>query len=477
MKNNASMAYAVMLIIGDFLALLAAFSVAYILRVKIDERPLIEQITARDYFFAFFSVLPLWIIVHSFIGLYNQRVYEKRFNELGKLFVGSILGILVVIGYNFVTDGELFPARLVPVYGLLLGFGFLVLFRTIARLVRRYMYAYGIGVSNILIIGDTDKSVELADAIKETKFTGQYVLGIVGKKYGNFKHYDDFNTAISKITKPIHGVIQTELYKNQEKNDEILRFTQVNHASYRFVPGNSNLFVGNIEVELFAGQIPMIAVHQTALIGWGRIAKRLFDLILSIILIIVSSPIMLIVAILVKLTDPKGPILMRGKQQNRLTRFNYVFKVYKFRSHYAKYDGKTDEEVFKMVGKPELIEEYRKNGDKLDNDFRVTPLGRFLRRTSLDELPQLFNVFKGDISLVGPRALIPKELNQYEKKHTILSVKSGLTGLAQISGRRSISFDERRKLDTYYVQNWSFWMDIVILIKTFKTVVNGFFEP
>ncbi len=185
---------------------------------------------------------------------------------------------------------------------------------------------------------------------------------------------------------------------------------------------------------------------------------------------------MLLIAIVIKLTDPKSPVLMRGVQQRRLTRFNNVFNVYKFRSHYAKYDGKTDTEVFVMIGKPELIVEYRKNGDKLDNDFRVTPLGKFLRRTSLDELPQLYNVLRSDISLVGPRALIPEELNAYEKKHTILSVKSGLTGLAQVSGRRNISFEERRKLDTYYVQNWSFWMDIVILIKTIRTILSGFFE-
>ncbi len=470
------MAYAILLIIGDFLALIAAFTVAYILRVKVDTRPLIEQITAKDYIIAVLTVLPLWILVHAFIGLYTQKVYEKRFVELGRLLVGSILGILVVIGYNFVTDGEIFPARLVPVYGLILGFSFLVLFRTFARLARRWLYAYGVGVSNVLIVGDTKKSNEIAEAIANTLATGQHVLGIVGSSSNTFKTFPDFKTALSKIDRPIHGIIQTELYKEQDKNDEVLRFAQVNHASYRFVPGNSDLFVGNIQVELFAGQIPMIAVHQTALIGWGRIAKRLFDFIVSGFFLILLSPLLVILAILVKLTDHRGPVFMRGTAQRRLTRHNNVFKVYKFRSHYAKYDGKTDKQVFEMIGKPELLEEYRKNGDQLDNDFRVTPLGRFLRKSSLDELPQLINVFKGDISLVGPRALIPEELNAYEKKHTILSVKSGVTGLAQINGRRSISFEERRKLDTYYVQNWSFWMDIAILIKTIRTVIDGFFE-
>lgn len=476
MKNNASMAYAILLIIGDFLALIAAFSVAYILRVKVDTRPLVEQISAIDYFIAVLAVLPLWILVHSFIGLYTQKVYEKRFVELGRLFVGSVLGILVVIGYNFITDGEIFPARLVPVYGLILGFSFLVLFRTFARLIRRWLYVYGIGVSNVLIVGNTKKSIEIADAIANTAATGQKVLGIVGIESKNYKYYPDFSSALSSIGQPIHGIIQTELYKDQSKNDAVLRFSQVNHASYRFVPGNSDLFVGNIQVELFAGQIPMIAVHQTALIGWGRIAKRIFDLLISSIGMVILSPLLLLIAILVKLTDFRGPVFMRGRAQRRLTRHNNVFKVYKFRSHYAKYDGKTDKEVFDMIGKPELLEEYRKNGDQLDNDFRVTPLGRFLRKSSLDELPQLINVFKGDISLVGPRALIPEELNAYEKKHTILSVKSGVTGLAQINGRRSISFDERRKLDTYYVQNWSFWMDIAILIKTIRTVIDGLFE-
>lgn len=476
MKNNASMAYAILLIIGDFLALIAAFGVAYILRVKVDTRPLIEQITARDYIVAVLTVLPLWILVHAFIGLYTQKVYEKRFVELGRLLVGSILGILVVIGYNFVTDGKIFPARLVPVYGLILGFSFLVLFRTFARLARRWLYAYGVGVSNVLIVGNTKKSIEIAKAIANTLATGQHVLGIVGSSSNTFKTFPDFKTSLSKIDRPIHGIIQTELYKEQDKNDEVLRFAQVNHASYRFVPGNSDLFVGNIQVELFAGQIPMIAVHQTALIGWGRIAKRLFDFIVSGFFLILLSPLLVILAILVKLTDHRGPVFMRGPAQRRLTRHNNVFKVYKFRSHYAKYDGKTDKQVFDMIGKPELLEEYRKNGDQLENDFRVTPLGRFLRKSSLDELPQLINVFKGDISLVGPRALIPEELNAYEKKHTILSVKSGVTGLAQINGRRSISFEERRKLDTYYVQNWSFWMDIAILIKTIRTVIDGFFE-
>ena len=179
---------------------------------------------------------------------------------------------------------------------------------------------------------------------------------------------------------------------------------------------------------------------------------------------------MLIIALIIKLSDPKGPVLFR---QQRLTRFNNVFAVFKFRSMKADFSGMSPEEAFAKMGKPKLAQTYRNNGDFLAKDPRITPIGRFIRKSSLDELPQLFNVIKGELSLVGPRALVPEELNQYAKRHAILSVKSGITGLAQISGRRDIDFDERRRLDIYYVQNWSFWMDVSILIRTIRAVLGG----
>lgn len=469
MKNNASLVYSLLLVVGDFLALVAAFSAAYILRVKFDTRPLIEQIPAMTYFFASLTVLPLWILVHSFIGLYSQDIYEKRFSELGRLMMGSFVGILVVIGYDFVSPDDLFPARLVPVYGLVLGFSFLVLFRTLARLVRRTLFRYGVGISNILIVGDTEASEDIVEAIRNTKSTGQRVLGVIGRQVAGLNHYASFSDAVSRLRRPIHGIIQTELYKNQDKNNEILRFSQENHAAYRFVPGNTDLFVGNIAVELFAG-LPVVAIHQTALIGWGRIAKRVFDLVLTVTILFFIWPFMLLIALLIKISDPKGPAFFRHK---RLTRFNREFGLLKFRTHKAAINNIPDEVAFEKIGRPELYKEYVANGYVLKNDPRITRIGRFLRKTSLDELPQFFNVLKGDISLVGPRALVPAEINTYKKKHAILSVKSGITGLAQVSGREDIDFEERRKLDTYYVQNWSFWGDIVILLKTLRVVFTG----
>lgn len=468
MKNNASLAYSLLLIFGDFLALLAAFSVAYILRVKFDERSLINQIPAWDYFRAVATVLPLWILVNAFIGLYSQEVFEKRFSEFGRLFIGSIMGILVVIGYDFVSDTALFPARLVPVYGLILGFSFLVLFRTIVKIVRRMLFKYGIGISNVLIIGNTEATLDMVDAIRNTKQTGQYVLGTVGKYHGYVRQYSSFTEALEKIRKPIHGIIQTELFSDEDKNNEILRYAHEHHASYRFVPGNTDLFVGNITVDLYAG-LPVVAVHQTALIGWGRVVKRIFDLIVSALLLVLLSPVFLVLAILQKLADPRADVFFR---QTRLTRYNREYTCYKFRTLIPKYNGLLPEEGFELMGKPELAKEFRAKGDFLPHDPRLSKLGRFMRKTSLDELPQIYNVLKGDISLVGPRTLVPRELNAYEKKHAILSVKAGITGLAQVSGRKDIDFDERRRLDIYYVQNWSFWNDLAIILKTFRKIIT-----
>ena len=465
MKNNATFAYALLLIVGDFFALLLAFVVSYILRVKLDPRPLIEQIPALTYLWAFIFVLPLWVMVHGAIGLYDPRVYEKRFTEIGRLFVGSFIGILVVIGYNFVSNGRLFPARLVPVYGLLLGFVMLLTFRTVARAARHLLFRLGIGISNVLVIGHTPATEDLIESIRNTRTTGFKVIGTVGTAIHGIRHFASFQDAATSHN--AHAIIQTELYSDQDKNTEILNFAQQNHLSFRFIPGNSDLFVGNIEVELFANQ-PVIAVHQTALIGWGRIAKRLFDLVVGTMLLVITSPLLVLIALINYVSS--GGVFFR---QTRLTRFNNKFRVYKFRSQYKKYDGTTPEEAFTMMGKPELAKKYRENGDYLPDDPRVTPFGRFLRATSLDELPQLFNVLHSDLSLVGPRALVPEELSTYEKRHAILSVKSGLTGLAQVSGRRNINFEERRKLDMYYVQNWSFWLDIVILIKTVRVVFTG----
>lgn len=476
MKNNTSLAYNVCLVIGDFLALVIAFVVAYILRVTLSHVPISSHVQAVTYISILVTILPFWILIFALLGLYNAKIHEKRFSEFGRLVIGSLIGILLVIGYSYMANVMIFPARLVTVYGFLLAFLFVLLFRTIARGIRRDLFNYGIGINNVLIIGDTRLTHELVNSLSQTAATGYRVVGVVGgSKHPldtSLKHqiFTDFQSAIAGVNPAPHTIVQTELYAASIKNDEILVYAQEHHIDYRFVPGNSELFVGNIDVELFQS-IPVIAVNQTALVGWGRVVKRVFDLVFGGLALLVASPFMLLIALTIKLSG-SGAVFFR---QTRLTRNNQEFKVYKFRTVKSAYNGLSPEQAFAKMGKPELAAQYRKNGDFLGRDPRFTAFARFLRTTSLDELPQLINVVKGDISLVGPRALVPHELAVYQKRHAILSVKSGMTGLAQVSGRRDISFDERRKLDLYYVQNWSFWNDLVIITRTVWIVLfhNG----
>lgn len=474
MKNNASLIYNACLIVGDFLALVAAFVAAYILRVKLDPRPLLEPIPALPYLGIFLTVLPFWILIFALMGLYNSSIYEKRFKELGRLLVGSFIGLLFLVFWNFISSEPIFPARLVPVYGFTLAFVFLVLFRNLARFIRTALFSYDIGLTHVLIVGNTEMTRELSNTLAGHR-SGYKVVGVVGsKRFVDHAHMPVFASFKQFLEKgepgTLHGIIQTELYSDEAKNAEILTYAQEHHINYRFVPGNTELFVGNIEVELFRSSVPVIVVHQTALFGWGRIVKRLSDLILGGLLVIIASPVLLIAALAIKLSDPHGSVFFR---QTRLTRFNRTFKVFKFRTVKSAYNGLSPEEAFRKMGKPELIDLYRKGGDQIPNDPRFSRFSRFLRKTSLDELPQIFNVIRGDISLVGPRALVPEELALYKKRHAILSVKSGMTGLAVVSGRRDINFEERRKLDLYYAQNWSFWLDMTILAKTVRAVLSS----
>ena len=475
MKNSATLVYNAFLVVGDFLALLLAFVGAYVLRVTLSDVPIVNPVASKTYLGIFLGLLPFWIIIFALLGLYNNNIYEKRFSELGRLLIGSFVGLLFVIFWDFISVKSIFPAKLVPIYGFALAFVLLVIFRNLARFIRGVLFSYDIGLTNVLIVGNTHIARELVELLVDSKHSGYRIVGVVSnsdhikKTYPEIKTFSSFEEAKSKLgAQNIYRIIQTELYADEAKNQEVLEFAQTNHIGYRFTPGNSELFVGNIDVELFRSSMPVIAVHQTALLGWGRIAKRLFDILVSLILIILSSPIMLIVAI-ANLVSGKSVFF----RQTRLTRFNQKFKLIKFQTLRNTYNGMSPEEGFTKMGKPELIKQYRENGDYLTSDPRYGKLGRFLYKTSLDELPQLFNIFKGDLSLVGPRALVPEELDQHEKRHAILSVKSGLTGLAVVSGRRGINHEERRQLDMYYVQNWSFWMDIVILIKTVRAVLSG----
>ncbi|MGH7234461.1 MAG: hypothetical protein ACREF7_03400, partial [Candidatus Saccharimonadales bacterium] len=283
MKNNASLIYNVFLVVGDFLALVGAFSIAYILRVTISHRHITTPIKAIAYLETFLVLLPFFILFFALLGLYSRQIYEERFKETGRLVVGVFLGILFIISYGYVFNVSIFPAKMVILYGFLLALLLILIFRNLMRYARRLLFRFGKGINSVLLVGDTKVSRKLIDLLTPPEISGYRVIGMVGgvkhplKPDAHIALFEDFEQAITKLGPMLHTIIQTGLYSDETKNSQVLTYAQEHHVAYRFVPGNSELFVGNLEAEVFRG-VPVIEVHQTALFGWGRIVKRTIDL-------------------------------------------------------------------------------------------------------------------------------------------------------------------------------------------------------
>lgn len=460
MKGRFSLFFTVLLMIGDALAVVGAYSIAFILRVKISDTPIATAVAADTYLESLLVLLPFVIIIFSITGLYRTVRNDSALATAGKLLLGAFMAMLFMVFIDYFHPSIIFPAKKVPLYGLVISIVFLAIERSILYLLRYLRNRSNVGLPSVLVIGDNETAKLLVRDI-ERPSSSYRLQGVVGDGRLKWTTYKTFDEAVANFLPNI--IIQVTSTEKPKVDSKVLAFAQKNYIDFKFVPSDVNDLSDHVEMELFMGDIPMMSVEPTRLVGWGRFVKRLFDIIASLLAIIILSPIFLLVYIAEKITDPHASAVFH---QIRLTRGDHKFMLYKFRTQYAKYDGTTPEQAFKKMGRPELIKQYRDNGDFLDDDPRVTPIGKYLRRLSLDELPQLFNVLKGDISLVGPRALIPQELNKYEQKHKILNVKSGITGLAQISGRRDLPWEQRRKLDVYYVQHWSFALDIQILFKT-----------
>lgn len=459
--------YSLALVLGDFFVLLAAFITAYVLRVRFDPRPLVSQIPAVDFLATSLSLIPLWLAVFGFLGLYTSHVYSKRLTEWGRLLVGSFIGILIVLGYSFILDEPVFPARLVAVYAFLGSFVLLVIGRELLRLLRTVLFRFGKGVSRVLVIGDSVATKDIADQLSDTPTSGYKIVAIAGPKSvlpPDFKgkHYPTAERALVNLeTDLVSTIIQTDLYDSSERNQKILGAAQSRHISYRFIPGEPEFYSGKNTVDVFLSY-PVISVYQTPLVGWGVVVKRVFDVIVTSLIVLILSPVFILIILLQKILNP-GPIFYISK---RLSRYSNPFDLLKFRSMSPKYGKRDAAEEFRKMGREDLAHEYERTR-KVVNDPRITAFGKFLRSTSLDEIPQFFNVLKGDLSLVGPRPILPQELKLYKGKNALLhSVKSGVTGLWQVSGRSDLPFEKRVELELYYAQNWSFWLDLRILFKT-----------
>lgn len=254
---------------------------------------------------------------------------------------------------------------------------------------------------------------------------------------------------------------------NLEKNKllDLVEDIQPLVRNLMFVPNTIGVPVYNIEIKkIYQSNMILLGIKNNLAKRTNRRIKRVFDLIIGSIIFIVILPILLIIAILIKI-DSKGPIFFNAK---RIGKNGKLFKCYKFRSMYQN----ADELLIKHLNNnPELKDQWNKFQKLKENDIRVTKIGFFIRKYSLDELPQIFNVLKGDMSLVGPRPYLPREKELMNSFYNIIiTTLPGITGYWQVSGRSNVTFKKRLEMDNWYIRNWSIWIDIIFLIKTVKVV-------
>lgn len=469
MRSKSDLFLRVALIVGDGLMLVFSFAMAYVIRVRVDPRPFYFESQFFEFLIEVVWLVPIMLIILAALGLYRKAVFlnKSKLSEVGRVFLAAVLSTAALIVYGYFTDKNIFPVKIMVIITTILAFAFLMLERMIIVLIVKQIFKKNYGTKRVVIIGNNRNTEYLADYIATTPEAGYRLAGIVAsRKYIpknlKTKQYSSLKDALKKARADV-------IFQTDEKHTEyVYRQAVLRHMLYYFVPSETALSSHFGELEL-VGNTPAVLVKLTPLTGGMAVIKRIFDFVFSLIAIIIAAIPMSIVWLILKLSDIKSPAIYKDE---RLTQYNKKFVCYKFRSMKPEYSGMTAEEAFIKMGKPELAKGYRKNGDYMKNDPRITNFGRFIRRTSIDELPQLFNILKGDISLIGPRALLPGELRDYGDRSLILAVKSGLTGFAQVSGRRDIPFEERRSLDIYYVMNWSLTLDAQIFFKTIATVLR-----
>lgn len=409
--------------------------------------------------FSTYAGVFLFLLFASY-GMYQLKSSSKLSKEIGSVIKLSTFWILIIIAYFFAIRE--FPfSRLALGYSFILTIIFISLGRTIIHLFQHLLLRFGIGRRRLLFIGDNKISLDLNEIYKDDpRFS---VAGIIGAN-----QLDDLISIIKK--KRVEEIIQTKSDLSRAHSKDILKICREHHLHYHFVPDLVQVQRTNIEISS-PGGIPIISLKPTPLDGWGKVIKRIFDICGATFGLILFSPIFLITAIAIKL-DSKGTIIFKylddGSRVKRVGQFGKLFNFYKFRSmypntHNLRYTELADKNIRK--GTPMV---------KIKDDPRVTRVGKFIRKTSIDELPQLWNVLIGNMSLVGPRPHLPEEVEKYDTHQKfVLALKPGITGLAQISGRSNLDFEKEVQLDTYYIENWSIWLDIKIIIKTFGVVLTG----
>lgn len=452
----------------DYLLLIAAGLSAYNVRFTkpfTDLRPVIFKLSWHAYLPIVVLVAAVWILIFAISGLYSTDPNRKLAKDVAKLFFACLTGFAAINSYIFFSLQK-FDSRFLVVASSALAFLYVLTGRLIMRGIKGLLYRFGVNLRRTVIIGSQKVAETLIQTLQEERRLGYKIVGT----------YEKFSSELIPTLEKLNldELIFTDPKAHPEAALEAIDFANEHHIVFKYSADLFSTISTNIAVATIAG-IPVVEIRRTRLFGWGGFTKRLTDCILSLFLIIISSPIFLITSLIV-LFETGRPILYRNE---RVGQHGKRFYVYKFRSMYQK---DCTGEQFGAAGKKALEHEAElikkqsiKEGPiyKIKNDPRVTRFGHFIRRASIDELPQLLNVLKGEMSLVGPRPHQPREVVHYEKHHNIvLVVKPGITGLAQISGRSNLSFEEEIRLDTFYIEQWRLWTDFIIILKTPFAVIK-----
>ncbi len=462
--KKSELSFAVASIVIDFFMILLAGIVAYFVRFQTfvaEFRPVIYTMPIEQYLGIIVPMSMGWLVLFALAGLYDLHGRKKFSKEFSQILLGCSTGILVVILIIFFRKEELFSSRFIVLAVWILSIITVLLGRVLLYLLKQVFYKHGYGVHRVMVVGN-DKTTNL---IMQGLNRGDGLGFKLSKHYKNFNHAANIEIESFIRNRLIDDIFVADPNFDKKETLALKNLCDEFHCTFRYAADLFDAQATNVEI-ITINDVPIIEIKRTPLDGWGRIVKRGFDFFGSLFALILLAPIFIVVAIAMKF-DSSGPIIYKNQRVSK----DGNFFVYKFRTMYREYctgPGYSQGDAEKI--ETELIKEKsERHGPayKVLNDPRRTPVGRFLERTSIDELPQFFNVFLGNMSMVGPRPHQPREVAKYEKHHKrVLSIKPGITGLAQISGRSDLDFDDEVRLDTYYIENWSIGYDLSIIMKT-----------
>jgi exopolysaccharide biosynthesis polyprenyl glycosylphosphotransferase len=459
---------------SDLFLTMAAFPIAYLSREHLDRivpwdldhllNPVLHPV--EKYLVWVALSLGWWAVSAYFLGLYRIGIRRSSWEKIRIVLESSIL---LGLFFGFLSFAlKLDVSR--PLIGLYVIYqaGFLSLSRSAIALHSHYRKRPSRNLRNILIVGTSAKARDMGSLISRYSDWGLKILGYVESNSNGLQQCGpEVLGNISSIPQIIENHVVDEIIfvgaepRDLEGLDEVLAICKEQGVRTRVAADFFTVKVSKVSME-FLENVPVITFSATPDHAFSLFVKRAMDVILTLLLLVLLMPLMIVIGLLVKLTSG-GPIIYR---QVRCGLYGRKFVLYKFRSMHQ--------------GAEDVLWEIRHLNEmdgpvfKMRNDPRVTPFGRFLRKSSIDELPQLWNVIKGDMSLVGPRAPLPEEVKEYTRwQRRRLSVKPGITCLWQVSGRNEIDFHEWMKLDLQYIDNWSLLLDLKILLRTFPVVLLG----